>query len=65
MATVTAKKNTISVPRNEYLRLKRLDDRFGGFFAYLDHLVDIREARKEIQRGKFVTQEKLFKRLGL
>ena len=65
MTNATLKKNTVSIARHEYIRLKKLDERFSVFFAYLEHLLDIREARKEVKKGKFIAQEKLFKRLGL
>ena len=65
MVNATLKKNTVSVARHEYIRLKKLDERFSDFFTYLEHLLDIREARREVKKGKFVAQEKLFKRLGL
>ena len=47
------------VPRNEYLRLKRLDKRFKDFFAYLEYLSTIEKARKEKHTKKGVEQEKL------
>ncbi len=63
MATVTTKEK-ISIPRGEYIRLKKLEERFAVFFAYFEHLLDIREARKEAKQKKIISQEKLFKRLG-
>jgi len=57
-------KDSVYIPRSEYLRLKKLDKRFADFFAYIEHLADIREARKEVKLGKIVSQEKLFKQLG-
>jgi len=61
----TAVKDKILIPKGEYLRLKKLDSRFGDFLGYLENLIDIREARKEIKQKKFIPQEKLFKQLGL
>ncbi len=56
---------TITIKRKEYIRLKKLDKCVGGFVAYLEHLVDIKEAREEIEREKTVSQEALFKKLGI
>ena len=58
-------KNTVSVNKDEYERLKKLDRYFKDFLGYLDYLNDIREARNEVEQGKVVSQEKLFKELGL
>ena len=63
MANITVKK--VLVPRNEYLRLKRLDKRFKDFFAYLEYLSTIEKARKEKHAKKGVEQERLFKQLGI
>lgn len=57
--------DTITIPKTEYARLKKLDKRFKDFFAYIEYLMDIRESRKEIKKKKVVPQEKLFKDLGL
>lgn len=57
-------KNKISIPKTEYLRLKKLEKRFGDFLAYLENIMDIRQAREEIKQKKAVSQEKLFKHLG-
>ncbi|MBU3965026.1 hypothetical protein KKG29_03180 [Patescibacteria group bacterium] len=61
--TITTK-NKVSIPRAEYIRLKKLDERFGDFWIYLEHLVDIREAREDVGQKKVISQEKLFKQLG-
>ena len=63
MVNITVKK--VLVPRNEYLRLKRLDKRFKDFFAYLEYLSTIEKARKEKHTKKGVEQERLFKQLGI
>jgi len=60
----TATKDKISIPKMEYNRLKKLDERFKDFWFYFENLIDIREARKEISQKKIVPQEKLFKKLG-
>lgn len=57
--------DTINIPKTEYARLKKLDKRFKDFFAYIEHLMDIRESREEIRKKKVIPQEKLFKELGL
>lgn len=55
----------ISISKQEYLKLKNLEKRFQGFWNYLQDLIDIREARKEIEQGKVISQEELFKELDL
>lgn len=60
----TATKNKVSVSKTEYLRLKKLEKRFGDFLAYLENVADIRQARKEIKQKRVISQEKLFKQLG-
>ena len=57
-------KDKISIPKAEYYRLKNLDERFRDFWIYLENLIDIREARKEVRQKKIIPQEKLFKQLG-
>jgi len=57
-------KNKVSILKEEYLRLKKLDERFREFWNYLEHLMEIREAREEIKKGKVIPQEELFKELG-
>lgn len=63
MANINAKEK-ISIPKQEYLRLKNLEKRFQDFWNYLEYLMEIREARKEIEEGKVISQEELFKALG-
>ena len=63
MANITTKEK-ISIPKTEYLRLKKLEERFKDFWAYLENLMDIREARREIKQKKIISQEKLFKKIG-
>lgn len=57
-------KNKVFIPKAEYLRLKKLEERFKDFWIYLEHLMDIREAREEVKQKKVISQEKLFKQLG-
>lgn len=54
----------VSVPRDEYLRLKDMESRFGRFLEYGAYVEDIRRAREEVKQRKFVPQERLFKDLG-
>jgi len=61
---ITAKEK-ISIPKTEYLRLKEIDKRFNNFWTYLKNSTEIKEARKEIKQKKVISQEKLFKKLGL
>ena len=58
-------KEKISIPKMEYLRLKELDKHFKDFWMYLRNLMETREARKEISQKKVISQDKLFKKLGL
>ena len=55
---------TVTISKTEYTRLKKLDQRFSGFLGYFNRISDIRTARNEIKQGKFISQEKLFKKLG-
>ena len=64
MNYVATVKDKVSIPRIEYLRLKKLDERFRDFFAYLEDLMDIREAREQVKQKKVISQKKLFKRLS-
>ncbi|MEK7192046.1 MAG: hypothetical protein AAB646_00830 [Patescibacteria group bacterium] len=56
---------TVTVPRKEYLRLKNLEVRFGKLLDYLESVLETKQARKEIAQKKVISQEKLFKKLGL
>jgi len=64
MNTATTK-NKIAVPKAEYLRLKKLEGRFHDFWAYMEHIIDVRMAREEVRNKQVIPQEKLFNRLGL
>jgi hypothetical protein len=63
--TAATIRNKVSIQKAEYLRLKKLEKRFGDFLAYLENIMDIRQAREEIKQKKVIPQEKLFKQLGL
>jgi len=56
--------NRVYVPREEYLRVKEIENRFGRFLAYVAYVEDIRRARQEVKQRKLVPQERLFKELG-
>jgi hypothetical protein len=56
--------NQVSVPREEYLRLKEIENRFGRFLAYVAYVEDIRRAREEVKQRKLIPQERLFKEVG-
>lgn len=60
----SATKDKISISKMEYLRLKKLDERFREFWEYVENLIDIREAREDVKHKKLILQEKLFKHLG-
>ena len=55
--------SNVKVPRNEYIRLKKLDKQFGVFLSYAAHLLDIKKAREDVRRGHLISQTALFKRL--
>lgn len=55
---------TVTIPKTEYARLKKIDKKFRDFLAYMEHLLDIREARNEVKQKKVIPQEKLFQKLG-
>lgn len=57
-------KTRISVPRDEYMRLKKIEARFRDFWAYMEHIAEIGESRNQIKQKKVISQERLFKRLG-
>ena len=46
-------------------RLTKLEKDLELMGEYAKHVVDIKEARKEIKRGKTISQDKLFKKLGI
>jgi len=56
---------TVTIEKKEYARLKKLDRSFGKLFDYVAYLYDITEARKEVKEKKIISQEKLFRKLGL
>ncbi len=63
MKTISA--NKVKVPKGEYLRLKKIDRQFGAFLSYAAHLLDIGKAREDAHAGRLISQETLFRRLGL
>ena len=48
-----------------WVQEKEIDKRFNSFWTYLKNSTEIKEARKEIKQKKVISQEKLFKKLGL
>ena len=58
-------KSYIKIKRDEYVHLKKLQKKFELFWDYVMHLKDIEIARNEVKAGKTITQEQLFRRLGL
>lgn len=57
-------KTRVSVPRDEYMRLKKIESRFRDFWAYMERIAEIGESRNQIKQKKVISQEQLFKRLG-
>ncbi len=67
IATITNTKSNggkVTLAKNEYLRLKSLDQRFGRMLSYFAHCADIATARQEARDGKVISQDKLLKQLG-
>ncbi len=58
-------KNTITIPATEYNYLKKIEYSFDRFFGSLSHLKEIEQARKEIRQKKYLSQDMVFKKLGL
>lgn len=63
--TKTARQSYIRVSKAEYKKLKVLQKRFEALWKYFEHLHDIKEARRDIAAGRTMSQEKLFKGLGI
>lgn len=55
----------IKIRREEYARLKNLQKHFEAFWGYLSHLREIQEAREDVNRGRTISQKKLFEKLEL
>lgn len=60
-----ATKEMVLVPRREFLRLKRVDRRFRVLLTYVRHLKDIRAARRDVRAGRVISQDRLFRSLGI
>ncbi len=63
MTTIT--KNNVIIPVNEYNYLKRIEKTFEQFFNSFSYLKEIEKARKEIKKKQYLSQDILFKKLGL
>lgn len=63
MATIT--KNNVIIPANEYNYLKRIEKTFEQFFSSFSYLKDIEKARNEVKKKQYLSQDVLFKKLGL
>ncbi len=61
----TQAKNTIVIPAVEYNYLKKIEHSFETFFGSFTHLKEIEKARKEVKQKKYLSQEIVFKKLGL
>lgn len=61
----TITKNYIRISKEEYLKLKQLQKHFEIFWKYLTHLQGIKEAREDIESGRTIPQEELFRKLEL
>ena len=58
-------KNTIAISTSEYNYLKKIEQSFEHFFGSFSHLKEIEQARKEIKQKKYLSQDVVFKKLGL
>ncbi len=58
-------KNTIIIATNEYNYLKKIEQSFEKFFGSFEYLKKIEKARKEIKNKQYISQELVFKKLGL
>ena len=58
-------KNTISIPTTEYNYLKKVERSFEQFFGSFNHLKEIEQSRKEVKRKKYLSQDIVFRKLGL
>ena len=63
MTTIT--KNNVIIPANEYDYLKRIEKTFERFFSFFSYLKDIEKVRKEVKKKQYLSQDILFKKLGL
>ena len=61
----TSSPRYVKIPKDEYIRLKKLQNHFDGFWGYMSRLRDIEEARDDLKQGKTVSQEELFKKFGV
>ena len=58
-------KSTIAIPTTEYNYLKKIEQSLELFFGSFSHLKEIEQARKEIKQKKYLSQDIVFKKLGL
>lgn len=56
---------TVTLKKEEYSRLRKLDKSFGGLFDYFVYLYEVADSRRQVKEKRVVPQEKLFKKLGL
>lgn len=61
----TLNKENVIISANEYDYLKRIEKTFEQFFSSFTHLKDIEKARREIKGKQYLSQDILFKKLGL
>ena len=61
----SATQNYVRVAKDEYRELKKLKKSFGAFLEYFEYLRDIKGARDDTKAKRTISQEKLFKELGV
>ena len=57
--------NTVVIPTTEYNYLKKIEQSFEKFFGSFEYFKKIERARKEVKKKQYVSQEIVFKKLGL
>ena len=58
-------KEKVFISKAEYFRLKKLDKQFGKLLNYLEDALNVRAARQEIKNKKVISQDNLFRKLGI
>ena len=60
-----ASKKNIRISAQEYAQFKQLQKYVAGFLGYAEHISAIAQARREVKAKKTISQEELFRKLGL
>ena len=65
LKTKSLVRGKVSIPKQEYKRLKNLDQRLGQMMTYFGYLQDIQQSRREAKMGEVISQADLFQKLNL